>query len=165
MVLVSAHRNPWYEYAAVAAAGSVIGAYLTYRLARKAGHAYLENNFGKTRVTAFLSLFNRNADMALIVSSTVPLPFPTSMVFAAAGASNYPCGKYLPVVFLSRAARYTAIALLAERYGRHVAPVFLHPGQYWYWLLFLCAAVALLVWGGYALNRRFLSPQHPAHAR
>src|SRR5438094_182987 len=36
-VLSASHRNPWYEYAATAAAGSMIGAYITFRLARKAG--------------------------------------------------------------------------------------------------------------------------------
>jgi membrane protein YqaA with SNARE-associated domain len=36
-ILAASQRNPWYEYAAVATAGSVIGAYLTFRIARKAG--------------------------------------------------------------------------------------------------------------------------------
>ena len=34
-VLAARHRNPWYEYAAVAAAGSLIGAYITFRIAKK----------------------------------------------------------------------------------------------------------------------------------
>ncbi len=36
-VLSASHRNPWFEYAATATAGSIIGAYITFRLARKAG--------------------------------------------------------------------------------------------------------------------------------
>src|SRR5437899_2971157 len=36
-ILAASHRNPWYEYAAVATAGSVIGALLTFRVARRAG--------------------------------------------------------------------------------------------------------------------------------
>ena len=31
------HRHEWLYYAAMAAAGSVIGGYVTYRLARKGG--------------------------------------------------------------------------------------------------------------------------------
>src|SRR5947207_15906390 len=42
-ILAASHRNPWYEYAAVATAGSVIGALLTFRVARRAGSAYLHS--------------------------------------------------------------------------------------------------------------------------
>jgi len=38
-ISAASHRNPWYEYAAVATAGSVIGALLTFRVARRAGSA------------------------------------------------------------------------------------------------------------------------------
>src|SRR5579863_5035987 len=50
-VLSASHRNPWYEYAAMATAGSVIGAYLTFCVARKAGSAFLDRKFkkGKSR--------------------------------------------------------------------------------------------------------------------
>src|SRR5579862_1375193 len=56
-ILVSTHRNPWFEYAGVATVGSAIGAYITFRLARKAGEAYLESKFGHARVSAFLGVF------------------------------------------------------------------------------------------------------------
>src|SRR3954462_12462337 len=46
-VLSASHRNPWYEYAAMATAGSVLGAYLTFRVARKAGSAFLDRKFKK----------------------------------------------------------------------------------------------------------------------
>ena len=48
-ILAGSHRNPWYEYAAVATAGSVIGAYITFRIARKAGAAYLNSKFGQVK--------------------------------------------------------------------------------------------------------------------
>ena len=47
-ILSATHRNPWYEYAATATAGSVLGAYFTlFRLARHAGAAYLDKKFKK----------------------------------------------------------------------------------------------------------------------
>src|ERR1700719_2367110 len=52
-VLAASHRNPWYEYAATATAGSVVGAYITFRFARKAGSAYLDNKFKKGKVSKF----------------------------------------------------------------------------------------------------------------
>src|ERR1700730_2598667 len=58
-VLAASHRNPWYEYAAMATAGSVLGALLTFRLARHAGSAYLDSKFKKGKVEKFLRLFKK----------------------------------------------------------------------------------------------------------
>ena len=105
-ILVAARRDPWYEYAAFAALGSTIGAYITFRLARKAGHAYLDSKFGQARVAAYLGVFERWGTGSLVATTAIPFPFPTSLVFAAAGASDYHLGKYLVVVAASRGARY-----------------------------------------------------------
>jgi membrane protein YqaA with SNARE-associated domain len=156
-ILVPTHANPWYEYAAVATVGSTIGAYLTFRLARKAGEAYLEGKFGQARVAAPLAMFKRWGTGTLVASSAIPFPFPTSLVFAAAGASDYHLGKYLAVVGVSRAARYTLIAVLADLYGRHLVRIFRHPTQYWGWLLVFTAAVLGLIGAGILINRRLLA--------
>lgn len=153
VVLVAARRNPWFEYPAVAAAGSVIGAYLTYRLARNAGEPYLIKRLGQSKVDRFLKRFQRRGIIVLIASSAVPFPFPTSMVFAAAGVSEYPLTKYLTIVLLSRGARYLTIALLAERYGRRLARVFLHPWQYWPWSAGLLAIVVVFAGAGLMVSR------------
>src|ERR1700722_10441187 len=116
-ILVSTRRNPWYEYAAVATAGSVIGAYITFRIARTAGVTYLDSKFGQNRVSAFLRVFKKWGTGTLVASTAIPFPFPTSLVFAAAGASEYHLGKYIAVVSLSRAVRYAVIAAVADRYG------------------------------------------------
>src|SRR3984885_156798 len=153
-ILAGSHRNPWYEYAAVATAGSVIGAYITFRIARKAGSAYLNSKFGQGRVSAFLKLFQQWGTGTLVASTAIPIPFPTAMVFAAAGASDYRMRKYLPIVALCRAARYSAIAIVADLYGRHFIRVILHPVQYWGWLLLFVAITVGLIAGGILINRR-----------
>jgi membrane protein YqaA with SNARE-associated domain len=153
-ILAGRHRNPWYEYAAVATAGSLIGAYLTFRLAHKAGEAYLSSKFGEGKVSALLRLFKKWGTGTLVASTAIPFPFPTSMVFAAAGASNYPMGQYLAIVAVCRAARYAAIALVAEHYGRHFILIIRHPTQYWGWLLLFAAMVFGLIAGGILINRR-----------
>src|SRR5580693_133108 len=58
-ILATRQTNPWYEFAAVATAGSVIGAWLTFRIARKAGSAYLDSKFGQGKVSGFLKLFQK----------------------------------------------------------------------------------------------------------
>src|SRR5665213_277299 len=87
-ILAASHRNPWYEYAAVATAGSLIGAWITFRIARKAGSAYMNGKFGEGKVSRLLKVFRKWGTGTLVASTAVPFPFPTSMFFAAAGASG-----------------------------------------------------------------------------
>ncbi len=153
-VLSASHRDPWYEYAATATAGSVIGAYITFRLARKAGSAYLDKKFEKGKVSKLLQVFKKWGTGTLVATTLIPLPSPTTMFFAAAGASDYPLGEFLAVVAVSRAVRYSAIALVADHYGRHFIRALRHPTQYWGWLLLAVAITIALIAGGILLNRR-----------
>lgn len=154
VILAGSHRNPWYEYAAVATAGSIIGAYITYRIGHKAGTAYLHTKFGQGRGSVFLRFFQRWGTGTLVASTAIPFPFPTSMVFVAAGASHYHAGKYVTLVAICRAARYSAIAIIADVYGRHFIRVLRHPLQYWGWFLGFAALAIALIAGGIFINRR-----------
>src|SRR5207253_6049967 len=147
-------RNPWYEYAAVATAGSVMGAYITFKLARRAGRAYLDGKFGR-RLPMFLKIFERWGTGALIASTAIPFPFPTSVFFAAAGASNhYDARKFVTVVAISRGVRYSVLALIADMYGRHIIGVLRHSVQYWGWLLLFFGISVGVIVTGILLNRR-----------
>lgn len=156
-ILAASHRNPWYEYAAVATAGSVIGAWFTFRIAHRAGSAYLNRKFGERRVSVLLEHFKKWGTSALAASTAVPFPFPTSMVFAAAGSSNYPISKYLTIVSISRAVRYSTIAIVADLYGRHFIRILRHPVEHWGWLLLFAALTFALIAAGILINRRFAS--------
>jgi membrane protein YqaA with SNARE-associated domain len=152
-ILSATHRNPWYEYAIVATAGSVVGAYLTYRMARRAGAAYL-NKFGRGRVKGLMKLFQQHGTSTLATSTAVPFPFPTGVLFAVAGVSGYDLRTFLIVVTLCRAARYSLIAILADHYGRHFVRLVRHPDRYWGWLLLIAAIVAGLIAAGILVNRK-----------
>src|SRR5579863_5588699 len=56
-ILAASHADPWYEYVAATVAGSILGAWLTYRLAHRAGSAYLQKKFGEGKVSAVLHVF------------------------------------------------------------------------------------------------------------
>lgn len=156
-ILAASHRNPWYEYAAVTTVGSVIGASLTFRIARKAGSVYLSSKFGDSKVSAILKLFEKWGTGTLVASTAIPFPFPTSMFFAAAGASDYHASKFLAVVSICRAVRYSAIAIVADRYGRQFIRTLRHPTESWGWLLLLTAMVSGLIAGGILINKRLAS--------
>lgn len=166
-ILSAAHRNPWYEYAAVATAGSVIGAFLTYRVAGTAGQAYLDKKFKKGRVAGIVQLFDHWGAGALFASCAVPFPFPTSMLFAAAGVANYRRSKFLGIVAAGRGLRYAIVAFVADHYGRHFIRVLRHPGQYWGWLLLMLIVIFALTTGGILMNRRLAAepPRNETAAR
>jgi membrane protein YqaA with SNARE-associated domain len=158
VLLVASRRNPWYEYVTAATTGSILGAYITFALARKAGSAYLNSKFKRIRVAGALSLFHKWGSGTLVASTAIAFPFPTSVIFAAAGASGYRLDRFLIMVTLSRAFRYSAVALIADRYGRSFARVLRHPTQHWEWLLGFVASVLLFIWAAIVLSRRLTRP-------
>jgi membrane protein YqaA with SNARE-associated domain len=153
-VLAASHRNPWYEYAATATAGSVVGAYITFRFARKAGSAYLDKKFRKGKVSKFLDMFKNWGTGTLVASTAIPFPTPTSLFFAAAGASDYPLPKFLMVVTVCRVVRYFGIAFVASQYGRGLVRVLHHPLQHLGWLVFAIVTIAGLITAGILIERR-----------
>jgi membrane protein DedA with SNARE-associated domain len=76
------------------------------------------------------------------------------MFFAAAGASDYPLGKFLAIVTIGRVIRYSAIAFVADHYGRRVIRALRHPMQYWGWMVLLVALTIALIVGGIVVSRR-----------
>ena len=166
-ILAARQREPWYYYAAVATAGSVIGAYLTFRMARKAGLDYLNRKFGKRKVARLLKYFQRWGTGALVVSTLIPLPFPTSAFFAVAGALDYPLREFIVIVGLSRAVRYGAIAAIASHYGRRFVAGLRHLGRHSGWLLAIAAAVVIAATAAILLRKRLQSsrPMVKTHAK
>ena len=167
-ILAARQREPWYYYAGFATAGSVIGAYLTFRMARKAGLDYLNRKFGQRQVAKLLGYFQRWGTGALVVSTVIPLPFPTSAFFAIAGALDYPLRTFIVVVALSRALRYGAIAAIASHYGRRFVVGLRHLGRHSGWLLAIAAAVVIVMTAAIGAKKATTieSPrgQDPCHA-
>jgi len=156
-ILAASHPPLWYEYAASATAGSVLGSYITFRIARRAGAAYLDRQFKKSKLSKFLKLFRKWGTGTLVASTAIPLPSPTSMFFAAAGVSDYPRGRFLTIVTLSRGVRYFGIAFIAGHYGRHFLRVLRHPLQHWGWLLLFLGITGALIVGGIIASHRLES--------
>lgn len=164
-ILAARQQEPWYYYAAVATAGSVLGAFLMYRMARKAGLDYLNRKFGPSKVASLLKYFERWGASPLAVSTALPLPFPTSAFFAAAGALDYPRRDFLIVVTLARAARYAAIAAIASHYGRRFVHGLRHLGQHPGWLLVIAVAAVLMAGGALVLKKRLESSRPMVNPR
>ena len=113
-------RNLWYWYAFVSTLGSVLGGYITYRLAQKGGKAAMEKNVSRKHVRMIYKKFESGGFWAIFIPGLLPPPFPMSPFLVAAGAMNYPRNKFLGALAFSRAIRYSLIAYLASIYGRHI---------------------------------------------
>jgi membrane protein YqaA with SNARE-associated domain len=140
-ILLSARdKHLWFYYAAMATVGSVLGGYLTYRLARKGGKETLDKKFSKRKIGKILKAFEHWGFAAIAIPAVLPPPFPMVPFLVAAGALQYSRAKFLIALTLGRAIRYTVLAFLAATYGRQILRFL---SQHAYTLLFISIGVAV----------------------
>ena len=120
VLLSAAHHEPWFYYAVMATIGSLIGGYLTYRIGVKGGKETLEKRLSKKRSDQVCRIFSRYGFWSVAVGAATPPPMPIVPFLIAAGALQYPRGKFLGALALGRGVRYTVIAYLGSIYGRHI---------------------------------------------
>src|SRR4030088_2509445 len=124
-ILLAAHnRNMWIYYAIMATTGSVLGGYLTYRMARKGGKETLEKRFSKKKTARVYAIFERWGLVSVAIPAILPPPFPIVPMLLAAGAMQYSTRKFLSALAVGRGIRYTILAYLGAHYGRHIVNFF-----------------------------------------
>ncbi|HXY77229.1 MAG TPA: VTT domain-containing protein [Candidatus Acidoferrales bacterium] len=143
ILLAAHHREPWFYYAIMATAGALLGGYLTYRMACKGGKATLEKRFSQKKVRQVYAMFERWGFAAVAIPALLPPPFPIVPMLLAAGALQYPTRKFLTALAVGRGIRYTILAYLGFRCGRHIVRFF----ALYYWPV-LIALIAFTALGG-----------------
>jgi membrane protein YqaA with SNARE-associated domain len=113
------HHKDWYYYAAMALVGSIVGGYVTYRLARKGGKEMLEHRMGPKTTQSIYDRFEHWGFWAIFVPAMLPPPVPFVPFLLAAGAMQYSRKKFLAALTLGRGLRYGILAYLGLLYGRH----------------------------------------------
>jgi membrane protein YqaA with SNARE-associated domain len=162
MIVLSARQAQlWPYYAVMATIGSVLGGYITYRLARKGGKEALERRFSRARMAKVNELFARWGFGAIAVPAVLPPPMPMVPFIFAAGAMQYSVGKFLAALTLGRIVRYSIFGYLAARYGRQMRVFIAHNGH----PVFLAAlgGIALAV-GAFIYFRYGKRKPTPTHA-
>jgi membrane protein YqaA with SNARE-associated domain len=120
-ILLSARQEQlWLYYALMATAGSLVGGFVTYRLARKGGKEALDRRFSRRKVDKVCKIFGRWGFAAIAIPAFLPPPMPMVPFLLAAGAMQYPARKFLAALTLGRISRYMVLAYLAARYGRRI---------------------------------------------
>lgn len=147
-ILLAAHnRHLWVYYAMMATAGSVLGGYLTYRMARKGGKETLEKRFSKRKTARVYAIFERWGLVSVAIPAILPPPFPIVPMLLAAGAMQYPARKFLAALAVGRGIRYAILAYLGARYGRHIVRLF----ALYYWPVLIVLIAFSLLGGLYGL--------------
>ena len=122
LTIILSARKPelWLYYALMATIGSVIGGYVTYRLARKGGKETLERKFPARTLKKVYRIFGRWGFAAIAIAALLPPPAPMIPFLFAAGAMQYSVGKFLLALTVGRIVRYSFLAFLAAHYGRQM---------------------------------------------
>jgi membrane protein YqaA with SNARE-associated domain len=129
IVLSARKQELWLYYALMATVGSVIGGFVTYRLARKGGKETLERKFPRRTLEKVYRIFGRWGFGAIAIAASLPPPVPIVPILFAAGAMQYSVKKFLLALTLGRIVRYSVLAFLAARYGRQLLTVISQHGH------------------------------------
>jgi membrane protein YqaA with SNARE-associated domain len=146
IVLAARDGRWWLYYAIMATIGSVIGAFVTFRLARTGGKETLERKVSPERAARIIKIFSKWGFWSIAIAALLPPPVPMVPFVIAAGATQYSTQKFIAALTLGRAIRYTALALLGVHYGRGIVGFVTHPGH-----PYIFAAVAVAVIAGVIL--------------
>jgi membrane protein YqaA with SNARE-associated domain len=147
LTIVLAAKQPdwWIYYALMATVGSVIGNYLTYRLARKGGKETLERKLSRKNMNMVTKNFERWGFGAIAIPALLPPPMPLVPFVLAAGATKYPLKKFLAALTLARIVRYSILSLLAARYGHEIISFMRNHGHPVAFAIAALAAIAAVV--------------------
>ena len=157
LLLTGHHPEWWLYYGAMATIGSVLGGYLTYRLAQKGGKASLEKKIGKKRSQGVYKKFEKGGFSSVLIGSILPPPFPLVPVLMAAGGMQYSRNKFLAALTLGRAVRFFSLAFLGHLYGTAIAGWLGHYYKpFLYILIFVGAAAGI----GALLYFKWYRPRH-----
>jgi membrane protein YqaA with SNARE-associated domain len=129
IVLAARDAKLWPYYAVMATVGSVLGGFLTYRLARRGGKESLARKVSAKTLKKVYGIFERWGFAAIAIPALLPPPMPLVPFVLAAGAMQYSVKKFLLAMTLGRIVRYMILAYLAARYGRKMLPFLLQHGH------------------------------------
>jgi membrane protein YqaA with SNARE-associated domain len=122
--LAASHRSRWFYYAIMATAGSVLGGYITYALAKKGGKETLERKLPQKQYKKILKKLESKGFATVAISAMLPPPFPIVPVLLAAGALQYPRKKFLAALALGRGMRFLVVAGMGAIYGDAIVSFF-----------------------------------------
>jgi membrane protein YqaA with SNARE-associated domain len=121
VILLTARKPEWMLlYAALATAGSIVGAAGTFWIGRRAGEHGLQRFVSRRRLARVKRQVGGRGAIALAVPSLVPPPFPFTPFILACGALDVSRTRFFLTLAAMRMLRFTAEGWLASVYGRQI---------------------------------------------
>ena len=153
VALTANHHERMLYYAAMSAAGSVIGCFTTDWVGRKGGEAGLKDRISPRRLQYIQRRVEKSAGVALAVSAMAPPGFPFTPVVVVAAALQYSRVRLLSIVAMFRLLRFIVEGLLAIRYGPRILKIAELPAVQHTILALVVISVAGSAWSLYRLYR------------
>lgn len=119
-------KGRFWTYVLLAAAGSAIGGLVPYGLGRAGGELFLLKRINRQRFEAIRDRFERQEFLAVMIPSMMPPPAPWKIFVFASGVFEMRVADFLLAVFLGRAIRWFALALLVLKLGPGAADIVAH---------------------------------------
>ena len=111
-------RWMWVAYALSGAAGTVAGVALLDLVMRRVGAGGVERLVGRRKFGKLKGKLERNTGWVVLVASALPPPFPFRFTMMTASALQCDRARMFVSVFVGRAVRFAAEALLILYFGR-----------------------------------------------
>jgi membrane protein YqaA with SNARE-associated domain len=121
--LAARNRELFWTYPLIAAAGSLLGAALTYWIGKKAGESGLPRLVSERRLNRLREKLNKSGATALAVPAALPPPFPLTPFILACGALDVSESRFFSTFAAMRILRFGVEALLARRYGERLVMI------------------------------------------
>ena len=126
-----AHNGTAWLLVLCAIAGSLAGGYITWHIGRKGGEAALPRYVPARLLTRVVAWVQHHPVLSVFLPAILPPPIPLSPFVLASGALGVTRNRFLLVFGGARVLRYTFIAWLAVKYGRHVVRMWSSTLQAW----------------------------------
>jgi membrane protein YqaA with SNARE-associated domain len=120
------HKNQFWLYCLLAAAGSAIGGLLPYVLGRAGGELFLLKRIRRERLEEIRTRFERQEFLAVMIPSMLPPPAPWKLFVFASGVFEMRVVDFLLAVFAGRMIRWLILSLLVIKLGPGAADIVAH---------------------------------------
>lgn len=124
ILLAASRKDPGIVYWSAAMFGAIFGAWLTYKISKKAGKEALEKRLPRKRIKKVEEGFKKGGFWTLFIGGLLPPPLPLVPIVVGAGALQYPVRRFLIAMTASRAIRYAIVVYLAHHYGPGIMRIF-----------------------------------------
>ena len=154
VALTAKNHGHMLYYAAMSAAGSVIGSFTTDWVSRKGGEAGLKKRVSPRRLKYIQRRVEKSAGVAIAVAAIAPPGFPFTPVIIVAAALQYPRLRLLSIVAAFRFIRFFIEGLLAIRFGPSILKVAEEPMVQHTIVAIVAISIAGSAWSIYSLFRK-----------